>query len=146
MKYKGYVGHAVVDAEAGVIRGQVVNVKDTITFQGKTVEEARAAFEGSVDDYLSFCASLGEPPDKPYSGKFLVRVSPAVQRDLHAVAKLKGVSVNQLVARSLRKMTRGVAPPKAAPAEPPEPGKAAGRETPAKTVGAKGVKPKRTVG
>jgi predicted HicB family RNase H-like nuclease len=106
MRYKGYIGIAHVDMEAGVIRGKVVNVRDTITFQGETVAQASKAFEESVDDYLEFCASLGEKPEKPYSGKFLVRIAPEVHRDLTAAAQAQGISVNRLVARALNRVAR----------------------------------------
>jgi predicted HicB family RNase H-like nuclease len=106
MTYKGYIGVARVDDEAGVIRGKVVNTRDTITFQGKSVDEARTAFEDSVDDYLEFCESLGEAPEKPFSGKFLVRLTPGVHRDLAAVAQAKGLSVNKLVAQELARLAR----------------------------------------
>ena len=109
MKYKGYIGVSRVDEEAGVIRGRVVNTLDTITFQGTTVEEARGAFQESVDDYLEFCASLGRTPERPFSGKFLIRVSPTLHRAITAAAHAKGVSVNKLVARRLAGLagTRG---------------------------------------
>jgi predicted HicB family RNase H-like nuclease len=94
MSHKGYIGVVQVDDEAGVLRGRVINTRDTITFQGKTVPEARKAFIDSVDDDLAFCASLGEPPEKPCSGRILVRISPAVHRQLAAIAQLKGISIN----------------------------------------------------
>jgi predicted HicB family RNase H-like nuclease len=106
MRYKGYVGIASIDMEAGIIRGKVVNVRDTITFQGETVAQASKAFEESVDDYLEFCASLGEQPEKPFSGKFLVRIAPEVHRDLNAAAQAKGISVNRLVGRVLNRLAR----------------------------------------
>jgi predicted HicB family RNase H-like nuclease len=126
MTYKGYIGVARVDEDAGVIRGKVVNTRDTITFQGKSFEEAEAAFRDSVDDYLEFCESLGEAPEKPFSGTFLVRVSPDVHRDLSAIAQAQGVSVNKLVSRQLTRLSRrklsrsipatGPKPPAPAPA------------------------------
>lgn len=105
MNYKGYLGVAKIDEDAGVIRGHVVNTRDTITFQGETVNEAVAAFRESVDDYLAFCASLGQTPEKPFSGKFLVRVKPEVHRDLTAIAQAQGVSINKLVAKELVRLT-----------------------------------------
>ena len=106
MIHKGYVGVAHVDLEAGVIRGKVVNTRDTITFQGKTVEEARTAFRDSVDDYLDFCASLGEEPEKPFSGKFLVRLNPEDHRSLTMMAQARGVSFNKFVGRVLKCVIR----------------------------------------
>jgi predicted HicB family RNase H-like nuclease len=104
MTYKGYIGVARFDDEANVIRGQVVNTRDTITFQGKSVDEAKAAFRDSVDDYLEFCESSGEAPEKPFSGRILLRVGPELHRDLMAIAWSENVSVNRLVCRELARI------------------------------------------
>jgi predicted HicB family RNase H-like nuclease len=66
--HRGYIGVLHVDHDASVLRGKVVNTRNTITFQGRTVAEATQAFRDSVEDYLEFCKSLGEPPEKPFSG------------------------------------------------------------------------------
>ena len=127
MTYKGYRGITRVDDDAGVIRGKVVNTQDTVTFQGETVAQARAAFRESVDDYLAFCGSLGQPPEKPFSGEFLVRVPPRVHRDVTALAASKGVSVNRFVGHHLRCLAaKAAAAGKAATAATPPPGKGAG--------------------
>jgi predicted HicB family RNase H-like nuclease len=104
--YKGYVGVLRIDDDANVIRGKVINTKDTITFQGKTVEDAVAAFRDSVDDYLDFCKELGRPPEKPFSGKVLIRLKPEVHRLLALAAQTGGVSINKLVSRELSKVAR----------------------------------------
>jgi predicted HicB family RNase H-like nuclease len=106
MTYKGYTAVDEVDHEAGVIRGHVIDLKDTITFQGRTVPEAVQAFHDSVDDYLEFRASLGESPEKPFSGKLLVRVKPKVHRGLTIAARSEGVSLNTLVTRELERIAR----------------------------------------
>jgi len=98
MKYKGYVGVAEVDDEAAIIRGRVVNTRDTITIQGTTVKAAHAALCESVDDSLRFCEELGEEPDKPFSGQVLLRLHPDLHRELSMVAQLEGLSVNKLEA------------------------------------------------
>jgi predicted HicB family RNase H-like nuclease len=54
------------------LHGEVINIKDVITFQAKSVDEL-AAFKDSTDDYLEFCAERGEKPDKPFSGKVMLR-------------------------------------------------------------------------
>lgn len=107
--YKGYVGVLRIDDEANVIRGKVINTKDTITFQGKSVEDAVAAFHDSVDDYLAFCESLGEPPEKPFSGRVLVRLKPEVHRILALAAQSQGTSFNKLVSHALAKEARKLA-------------------------------------
>ena len=66
MTYKGYQARVDLDEEAGVFHGEVINTRDVITFQGSSVGELNQALEDSVDDYLEFCASRGEHPEKPF--------------------------------------------------------------------------------
>ena len=60
MKYKGYLGHAEYDDKAQIFHGEVVGLSDTITFQGKSLDETEQAFRDSVDDYLNWCKERGE--------------------------------------------------------------------------------------
>jgi predicted HicB family RNase H-like nuclease len=69
MEYKGYLSRIEFDDEANIFHGEVINIRDVITFQGKSVDELRETFEDSVEDYLAFCAKRGEEPDKPFSGR-----------------------------------------------------------------------------
>jgi predicted HicB family RNase H-like nuclease len=116
MEYKGYVGVAEVDDEAGFIFGRVLGLRDVITFQGETVAEARQAFQDSVDDYLEFCARRGEDPEKSYSGKFVVRVKPELHRALVQAAEVSEMSLNALVEGVLE--DRFLAPASRPPARP----------------------------
>lgn len=54
IKYKGYLGNAVYDDEAKLFHGEVIDLKDIITFQGTTISELEQAFKDSVDDYLTW--------------------------------------------------------------------------------------------
>ena len=74
MEYKGYIGKVEIDDEAGILYGEVINVRDVITFEGESVDEIQTAFRESVDDYLAFCAKRKESPEKPFSGKFVLRL------------------------------------------------------------------------
>ena len=80
MEHKGYLAHIVFDDSAGTFHGEVVNIRDVITFQGASVYELRQAFENSVDDYLAYCAERGETPDEPFSGRVTMRLSPEQHR------------------------------------------------------------------
>ncbi len=75
LEYKGYVGKVEVDLDANILHGEVMYLRDVVTFQGKTVDDIRQAFQDSIEDYLEFCESEGEEPEKPFSGKFLVRLT-----------------------------------------------------------------------
>jgi predicted HicB family RNase H-like nuclease len=102
MRYKDYTGIIEVDEEAGILYGKVVGLRDVITFQGATVAEASRAFEESVDDYLNFCSTRDEAPEKPYSGKFIVRVKPELHRTIAIEAEARGTSLNSLIEIALR--------------------------------------------
>lgn len=94
MKYKGYEAVVYLDDEAEIFHGEIINIRDVVTFQGTSVEELKQAFQDSVDDYLSFCASRNEQPDKPFSGKFMVRISPQLHQNIYTQAKQEGKSLN----------------------------------------------------
>lgn len=57
-----------------MFHGEVIDLRDVITFQGTSVEELERAFQDSVDDYLEFCEERGEEPDKPFSGRLMLRL------------------------------------------------------------------------
>ena len=105
LEYKGYQGTVRFDADAGILHGEVLHLRDVITFQGSTVKEVAKAFRDSVDDYLEFCAERGEEPDKPYSGKFVLRVRPELHRKLAIQAASSGASLNAYVAEKLEKVS-----------------------------------------
>ena len=55
---------------------------------------------------LDFCRKRGQDPNKPYSARLLMRVSPDVHRDLMYAAKLNGQSVNTFINDVLKDATR----------------------------------------
>jgi len=101
IEYKGYIGHVEFDDGAGIFHGEVVNTRDVITFQGRSVQEIKKAFRDSIDDYLAFCAERGESPDKPFSGKLVLRMKPELHRALAIAAKRRRTSLNTLITRTL---------------------------------------------
>jgi predicted HicB family RNase H-like nuclease len=101
LKYKGYHGKVELDEEAGLLHGEIVDLNDIVTFQGRTVEEIQKAFKDSVDDYLEFCAERGEEPDKPFSGKLMLRLPKEVHRNVYLKAKKEGKSLNEYITNKL---------------------------------------------
>lgn len=69
MKYKGYLADVVYDDEAKLFHGEVVGLKDVITFQGTSVTDIEKAFHDSVDDYVEWCREQGETRKKRKNGK-----------------------------------------------------------------------------
>lgn len=108
MEYRGYSGKVEFDDQANIFHGEIINLRDVITFEGETVEELRQAFQDSVDDYLAFCSERGESPEKPYSGKFVVRVEPELHKNIAIEARKTGKSLNAWVSDAIAKALRGV--------------------------------------
>ena len=106
MDYKGYIGKVEIDEEAGILHGEVINIRDVITFEGLTVEDIQKAFRESVDDYLDFCTQRGESPEKPFSGKFVVRLPPELHRKAYIEARLVDKSLNSWVTDVLQSVLK----------------------------------------
>lgn len=102
MKYKGYIGHVEYDDEAKIFHGEVVGLRDIITFQGTSVDELEQAFKDSVDDYLIWCKERGEKPEKTFSGTFNLRIPPELHAKIAYEAKIMGLSLNTYVTEKLR--------------------------------------------
>lgn len=103
MKYKGYYGIVQYDDEAKIFHGEVTNTRTVITFQGTTVDEIEKEFKDSVDDYLDWCKERGKEPEKPFSGKFVLRISPELHGQLNLKAKMSNVSLNAYIVDILQK-------------------------------------------
>lgn len=104
--YKGYIGKVDYDDGAGIFHGEIINTRDVITFQGKSVSELKKALRESVEDYLEFCRERGEEPDRPFSGKFVVRIPPEVHREAFLKAKRAGKSLNAWVREVIQDSTK----------------------------------------
>ena len=107
MTYKSYEATVEFDEDADIFHGEVINLRDIIAFQGRSVNELKRAFAQSVDDYLAFCNARGEQPAKPFSGQFVVRAEPSLHKAMVSAAKRAGVSLNKWVTATLeRAVTR----------------------------------------
>jgi len=102
MEYNGYIGMVEYDSDAKIFHGDVVNTRDVITFQGTTVDEIEGAFKDSVEDYIQWCKSEGVSPEKPYSGRFNLRLSPALHKEIAITARKMNLSINNFVEKALK--------------------------------------------
>jgi predicted HicB family RNase H-like nuclease len=101
MEDRGYLGSVEYDAQAKVFHGDIINTRDVITFQGTTVKEIEKAFKDSIDDYIAWCKEDGVEPEKPYSGKFNVRLPPELHRQIAILAKKRRLSLNGFVEKAI---------------------------------------------
>ena len=97
LTYRNYTVFIWVDEDAGLICGKVDNIsRDSLSFQGKSYEEAKQDFIKTIDDYLEFCKSENIEPEKPahFSGKLPFRTSPETHGAIAHKAKQMGKSIN----------------------------------------------------
>ncbi len=103
LTYKGYQGSFEYDPDADIFHGDVLHLTDVITFQGRSIDELKAALAESVEVYLEYCAQKGKEPQKPFSGTFNVRLNPEIHQRLAIRAAHDGVSLNKWVAKTLER-------------------------------------------
>lgn len=115
MTYKGYTALVAYSAEDECLVGHVVGIRDLISFHGDSVAEARAHFHDVLDNYLEMCRRMQLPPEKPRSGKLMLRLPP----ELHALAARRseesGASLNQVVVEVLEAAFRPASAPRQKP-------------------------------
>ena len=101
MSYNGFAARVEFDAEDRLFVGHVAGIRDIVGFHGESVAELEAAFHEAVDDYIAACKKLGQTPDKPYSGRVMLRLPPEVHARASAAAQVQGLSFNQWAAQVL---------------------------------------------
>ena len=100
LKHGGYLGK--VEVEDDEFYGVVVNLhRDHVDFRGRTIDEVREAFHDSVDFYLKGCEEDGEEPERPFSGRFVVRLPPATHRRASTLSRIENRSLNAVVADAI---------------------------------------------
>ena len=101
MEYKGYHATMDYDPEENVLVGEIFGIRDTIYFEGRSLDEFRKMFEKSVNDYLKMCEQFGDEPDKEYKGVFNVRISPEKHKQASLLAAEQHISLNQFVSNAI---------------------------------------------
>ncbi len=108
MTYNGYTARIEYSEEDNCFVGHVAGIRDVVGFHGDSVDELRAAFTEAVDDYLESCEKLGRSPQKPYSGKVMLRIDPVLHARAAAVAEAQGKSLNAWAQEQIQKaVTQG---------------------------------------
>ncbi len=94
MHYEKYTARIEYDEGSDLFHGRVIGIRDVIEFHGKTTEDLHHEFKISIEDYKSMCAEDGVTPEKPFTGKFTLRVDGEEHRQLVLAATLKNKSLN----------------------------------------------------
>ena len=99
--YLGYIARIEPDIDDGILVGRVINTHDIIGFHGETISEAVESFHAVIEEYLEDCDRRGKDPNKSYSGKFNLRLSPELHSKVATEAEKAGKSLNQWVIDTL---------------------------------------------
>ena len=107
MTFKGYTARVEIDDRDNLLVGHLLGVRDIVGFHANDVAGLRAAFEEAVIDYLDTCAKLGKSPEKPASGKLMLRIDPEIHSAALIAAQASGISLNQWAAKALQTAAHG---------------------------------------
>jgi predicted HicB family RNase H-like nuclease len=107
--YKGFIGSIQFSAKDRTFFGKIEGINDLVTFEGKTVDKLINSFYEAVDDYLALCELKKKEPLKSFKGSFNIRVNPEIHAKAYLAAKSMKMSLNQFVAKSIKKsLTQGL--------------------------------------
>ncbi len=106
MTHKGYTARVELDDRDNIFVGRILGVRSIISFHGETVTKLRSEFQKAVEDYLAECEEAGLKPEKPASGKLLLRVPPEVHGKALVVAQAAGKSLNQWATEVLQRAVK----------------------------------------
>lgn len=107
IKFRGYTARIDYDAHDHIFVGRVLGMSEQLVFHGASVDELHADFEFAVGHYISECEKEGRRPERPASGKLLLRLPPEVHAAASVAAASAGKSLNQWVADVVEKATAG---------------------------------------
>ncbi len=102
MSHKGYTARVEYDERDNILVGRLLGIRSIISFHAETVSELRLEFERAVEDYLAECKEEGVKPEKPASGKLLLRVPPEIHGKALVAAQASGKSLNQWASEILQ--------------------------------------------
>jgi predicted HicB family RNase H-like nuclease len=106
LEYKGYVGSFELDERDAILHGKLVGIRDLVTYEAPDAAGLMQAFREAVDDYVSDCAEDGREPDKPFKGRFNVRVDPGTHRALALIAGQRRSNLNAIASEALEAYAR----------------------------------------
>ncbi len=107
MSHKGYIARVEFDERDNIFVGRVLGLRTLISFHGETVAELRAAMVAAIEDFLADCKEQGVRPEKPASGKLMLRVPPEVHGAALIAAQSAGKSLNQWATEVLQAAAHG---------------------------------------
>jgi predicted HicB family RNase H-like nuclease len=107
MNHKGYTARIEFDERDNIFVGRVLGLRTMISFHGDTVAELRSDFEIAIEEFLRDCKEQGLRPEKPASGKLMLRVPPEIHGAALVAAQAAGKSLNQWATEVIQQASQG---------------------------------------
>ena len=102
ISHKGYTARVEYDERDNILVGRLLGIRSIVSFHADTAAKLRIEFKKAVEDYLAECKEEGVKPEKPASGKLLLRIPPEVHGKALVAAQAAGKSLNQWATEVLR--------------------------------------------
>jgi predicted HicB family RNase H-like nuclease len=106
IQYDKYIAAIEYDPDIDLFFGSVINLSSPLTFYGKSTEELKREFEKSVQTYLEICRERNLQPEKPFSGRFNIRMTPDQHRRYTHRAATEGKSLNTWAIEAMEQASR----------------------------------------
>ena len=103
LKYKGFIASVSFEDQDNILFGKIEGINDLIMFEGESVTEIKQMFREAVDEYIESCKHFNKPLLKSFKGSFNVRVKPDLHQQAAMLAKMQGISLNQLVQKAIER-------------------------------------------
>jgi len=102
-RHEGFIAEVSYEDGDALMHGSTVNTRAVLHFAGKTVDELKAAFADTIDDYREWCKERGVEPEKPYSGTLSLRIDSELHRRIAEKAAQAGESSSNSSPKGRRK-------------------------------------------
>ncbi|KAE9528302.1 DNA repair protein [Testudinibacter aquarius] len=102
MTIEGHKAVIAYDDEIGLFRGEFSGLNGGADFYAEDVENLRKEGEISLREFLAVCKEKGIEPYKHYSGRFNLRLEPALHAEIAAFANAENLSLNEWVIKRLK--------------------------------------------
>jgi predicted HicB family RNase H-like nuclease len=106
MTYKQYFSIISYSSEDDIFHGKIEGIDDLVTFEGRSVDELKKAFQEAVEDYIETCKEIGKQPLKSYNGSFNVRIDPILHKKAVNKATVEGITLNKFVEKAIEKLVK----------------------------------------
>ncbi len=101
LSYQDYRAEFGYDADADLFHGRVIGINAVVDFYGKDIEELKREFKTSIEDYIDYCRTLGQKPEKTWSGKLTLRPTEEQRRRYAVAAAMAHKSLNAWMVETL---------------------------------------------